>query len=345
MSQECHSCPMQGGCTDGSCDLYEAKLMEMYEIASDTSEGVMVLVEWSYVDGVPQPTKSGIELLSLAHRLGEQRVFAVIFGPQPVRDMSKELFAWGADTVYHIRHPSFDEYQEESFATGLAAVVERVKPGVLLFAAEGVSRNLAPEVAARLGVSLTTDCTEIKLTDGVLSMTRPVFGGRLMMTIITESRPQMATLQLRNFQTLDKKWGRRGTVINWPMQPEASHLREEKECNEAELVLLGKKIDPENLELLKKEAERIKEEISCISSNILENNNNGKSRNASISHIYILLGRAGAIPRSVRSEPLKLIAIDEPDSCQDELRIRINGKIAEFLPKLLERLDSIDPAK
>jgi len=132
----------------------------------------------------------------LAKKLGEE-LAAVLVGSD-VADLVKPLGAYGADKIYLVEHKLLEPYTTDAYADVLAAVIARYKPSIVLFGATINGRDLAPRVAARLRVGLTADCTGLEIdNERRLVQIRPAFGGNIMASIISHSRPQMATVRPR----------------------------------------------------------------------------------------------------------------------------------------------------
>ena len=144
--------------------------------------------------------KVSFELLGeggqLARILGEG-LSAILMGSK-VAELVKPLAAYGAERIYLIEHELLEHYTTDAYADVLASVIVRYKPSIVLFGATINGRDLAPRVAARLRVGLTADCTGLEIDDEKrLVQTRPAFGGNVMASIISHSRPQMATVRPR----------------------------------------------------------------------------------------------------------------------------------------------------
>ena len=74
------------------------------------------------------------------------------------------LGRFGADRVLSAMHADFKFYHPDGNA---AAIVDAGKSAVaIVFAATATGRDLAPRVAAKLGVGLATDVTEIGVEHG-----------------------------------------------------------------------------------------------------------------------------------------------------------------------------------
>jgi electron transfer flavoprotein alpha subunit len=141
--------------------------------------------------------KGSLETLSEAKRLGTALgwdVGAVLVGP--VTDAkAAEVLPYGASTAYVLESPALAEYSAQGFARALTILAGELKPEAILFSGTAMGRDLAPRVAAALGVSLASDCTKLAAKDGRLEFTRPIFAGKALLTFTLRSSPALATLR------------------------------------------------------------------------------------------------------------------------------------------------------
>jgi electron transfer flavoprotein alpha subunit len=86
---------------------------------------------------------------------------------------------------------------------------------VLLMARTPFGRDLAPRLAARLGVPLAQDCLEVRIDASTkqLLATRPVYGGNAMATVLCTQNPQFATVRPKVYQPLPAQDLPQGEVI------------------------------------------------------------------------------------------------------------------------------------
>jgi electron transfer flavoprotein alpha subunit len=105
----------------------------------------------------------------------------------------------GAERVLLAKHDAFASYDAAGYARAVVAAVEALKPSVLLFGASSIGKDLAPRVAARLGVGLATDCTALSADGGKLVATRPVFAGKANQKLAFPKVPAMASLRPKVF--------------------------------------------------------------------------------------------------------------------------------------------------
>ena len=77
----------------------------------------------------------------------------------------------------------------------LAKAIQEHKPGAVLFGSTTIGRDLAPRIAARLGLGLTGDCVDLDVNDkGQLLQYKPAFGGNIVAPILSHTSPEMATV-------------------------------------------------------------------------------------------------------------------------------------------------------
>ncbi|MSQ27930.1 MAG: hypothetical protein EXR51_07315 [Dehalococcoidia bacterium] len=120
---------------------------------------------------------------------------AVLIGHN-VTQHAATLAAHGADRVYVADHASLAEYDTAAYAQVLAQAIQAKQPYAVLMGATVNGRDLAPRVAARLGLGLTGDCIGIGINAfDELEQLKPAFGGNIVAPIITRTYPVMATVR------------------------------------------------------------------------------------------------------------------------------------------------------
>ena len=157
---------------------------------------VLVFVEQR--DGIVE--KVSKELISkgreIADTLGVKCKGALLINE--VNDNLDELFHWGLDELFIVKHNSLGEFMTEPYTKAITQICEEQMPEIVFFGATSIGRDLAPRVSSRMNTGLTADCTSLAVDEETnnLMMTRPAFGGNIMATIICpEHRPQMTTIR------------------------------------------------------------------------------------------------------------------------------------------------------
>ena len=150
-----------------------------------------------------------LELLTkgrvLASNLGV-KLEAIAIGDN-LKDIEKQIFPYGADTVYKVEDSRLYPYTSNPHAAVLINLFKQIKPQICLMGATCIGRDLGPRVSSCLHSGLTADCTALEIgphkdpktgkeyTD-LLYQIRPAFGGNIVATIVNpDCRPQMATVR------------------------------------------------------------------------------------------------------------------------------------------------------
>lgn len=130
-----------------------------------------------------------------ADATGGGEVHAVLLGAPGIAARADALGRHGAEVVTVVEHPELARYSPEVFA---ATVAERLRGGnyrAAFFAASAEGRDLAPRVAAKLGVSLASDVTGFELRDDVMIVRHPAYTGKVIATLRLIGTPAVVSLR------------------------------------------------------------------------------------------------------------------------------------------------------
>ena len=139
------------------------------------------------------------EVVTGARRLADAlggTVEALVLGAGSVKGVDR-LGGFGADKVVTVTNAAFGTYAPEAQSEVIA---DRVKAGgyrAVVFAASATGKDLAPRVAARLGVALAQDITDLAVEGGggAVTVIRPVYAGKALLKLKLTGR--VAVLSLR----------------------------------------------------------------------------------------------------------------------------------------------------
>jgi electron transfer flavoprotein alpha subunit len=121
-------------------------------------------------------------------------VEALVLGAK--RECGAALAAAGADRVLIAENEALDPYTTEAHAAVLVEAIRARGPRLVLLASSARGRDLAPRVAARLGLGLTGDAIDLDLDpEGRVRQHKPAFGGTVVAPILSRTRPEMATVR------------------------------------------------------------------------------------------------------------------------------------------------------
>jgi electron transfer flavoprotein alpha subunit len=163
--------------------------------------------------------KVSFEMLGTGHELAAVLggdVEAVLLGSK-LDGLADSLAQYGATRVYVGEDDSLASYSSEGYSNALAALIDSVEPGIVLVGATAMGRDLAPCLAAQLGVGLASDCIALELDGGRLLATRPIFAGKALAKVKLNGDPQMATVRANVLQARGPDAGKTAVVEPVPI--------------------------------------------------------------------------------------------------------------------------------
>lgn len=155
------------------------------------------------------------ELLGKGKELADKlqtELAAVLLG-QNVENQANELIGFGADKVYTVDDPQFENLHAEPYVSALTSLAKQYEPNILLIGSTRRGKEVASRVATRLETGCVPDCTYLSIDEkGRLLMGRVVYGGNAVATHFSRGKPQIATVPPRTFEKLEYK-EKKGEII------------------------------------------------------------------------------------------------------------------------------------
>src|SRR5206468_8767797 len=130
-------------------------------------------------------------------------VHAVVLGPAGSGAAAGELGRFGAEKVFVGESDAFAHYSAEGFTTVLVGFLREHGCDAALFPATAQGRDLAPRVAARLGVGYASDVTALEVEGGKVVATRPEFAGKVFATVSVAGTPVVASVRPNVFSPVE----------------------------------------------------------------------------------------------------------------------------------------------
>jgi electron transfer flavoprotein alpha subunit len=306
--------------------------------------------------------KASLEALSEATRLSAalQTGASAILAGAEVERFAPELFSLGAAKVHLLDNPALHDYSTQAYAAALEALIKKMNPVAVFFAATAMGKDLAPRLAARLGVGLASDCTAVAVRDGRLEFTRPIFAGKALLTFALTSKPQLATLRPNVFPLAATSTGRTGELIKETAPLPAFHsegrvaeiLQErggEMDVSEADVVISGGRglKAPENFELLRQLAALVPRSAvgasrSAVDSGWIGHQHQvGQTGKTVCPNLYMAFGISGAIQHVAGMSSSKVIVAVNKDPDAPIFKVAdfgVVGDLFQVIPPLKEEL-------
>lgn len=170
---------------------------------------------WVFIEqfngAVAQPS---LEALGVARRLAGELgggVTALLAG-QDVAALAQEVLAHGADEVLLADHASLKDFRTEAYAALLVKLAQERQPDVILAGATTRGRDLMGMAMVDLETSAIADAIEVKVINGQLQATRPVYAGKLLATVTGDRKPLLLSLRPRAFAKPERDANRTGNV-------------------------------------------------------------------------------------------------------------------------------------
>ena len=295
------------------------------------------------------------EVVTAAQRLGDS-VDAVVCGVGPVQG-TDQVGKFGADKVVTLTNPAFAKYAPEACAQALA---ERAKQGgyrTIVFAASATGKDLAPRVAAKLGVGVAGDITDLATDGGAIVVTRPVYAGKALLKVKVAAQPAVLSLRPNIFTPVERpKAGTAETVaVNVPAGRVT--VREIKaapagtlDVAEAQVIISGGRglKEPANFKVLEELARAFGGHAAVGASRAVVDagwrahaDQVGQTGKTVSPSLYIAVGISGAIQHLAGMRTSKVIVAINKDKDAPIFKVAdygVVGDLFEIVPKLTEEI-------
>lgn len=203
--------------------------------------------------------KGSFEVTSKAKEFGGDVAVCII--GNGVDALAPLLAKYGADKIYVVDGPEFENYVPEAFVQAFAQVANQVKPSVILASATAQGKDFTPAVAARLGVGAISDCVDLTKEGDKVVAKRPIYAGKAYVKVEAVNDPQVISVRPNSFTA--KEIAGAGAVEKVAVSLDASKIKavvkslelaesDEPDQTEAEIIVSGGRgmKGPENFKML-----------------------------------------------------------------------------------------------
>ena len=272
---------------------------------------------------------------------------------------SDRVGAYGADKALTLTNAAFARYAPEGMAR---AVADRAKSGgyaCVVVAATATGKDLAPRIAARLGVSLASDVTDAAFEGGTLVATRPVYAGKALLKIKV-SGAVVVSVRPNVFTAVERP--RAGTAETVAVDVSAGRVtvKEVKaaaagtlDVAEAPIVISGGRglKEPGNFRVLEELAQAFGGRAAVGASRAVVDagwrphaDQVGQTGKTVSPSLYIAVGISGAIQHLAGMRTSKVIVAINKDKDAPIFKVAdygIVGDLFEIVPKLAEEVKKL----
>ncbi|MFL5579709.1 MAG: electron transfer flavoprotein subunit alpha/FixB family protein [Gemmatimonadaceae bacterium] len=301
--------------------------------------------------------KAALEAVTAARKAADAQggeVHALLLGAPGIGAKAETLGRHGADVVHVVEHAGFADYNPEAAA---ATAAERIKAGgyaVAVFSASAQGRDLAPRVAARLGVPLASDLTSFESSGGGLTGKHFLNIGKVVATVTVKAQPAVLTLRPGAVQPVESAKAGRVEAAQPATDPGASRVKVTKtiqgnkgrpDLGEAPVIVSGGRglKAPENFKLVEELADAFGNAAVGATRAVTDegwrphSDQIGQTGRTVSPQLYVAVGISGAIQHLAGMRTSKTIVAINKDKEAPIFKIAdygVVGDVFEIVPAL-----------
>lgn len=293
----------------------------------------------------------------IADEMGSE-VHAVVLGGTGVAAGAGDLARFGADTVFVGETDAFQKYSPEGFTTVIVNFLKEHGCDAALFPASAMGKDLAPRVAARLGVGYAAEATALEVEGTELVVTRPEYAGKVFARVKFTEKPAVVSLRTNVFTPVESpKAGEVRTLdVSVDQADFGAIVREirasagEKlDVSEAPIIVSGGRglREPENFKLLEDLADALGGAAVGASRAVVDagwrphGEQVGQTGKTVSPTLYFAVGISGAIQHLAGMRTSKYIVAINKDPEAPIFKVAdygIVGDLFEIVPRLTEEV-------
>jgi electron transfer flavoprotein alpha subunit len=266
----------------------------------------------------------------------------------------------GAEKVLAATHEAFARYDGAGYA--VAAAAQAVSAKLVLFGASSIGKDLAPRVAAKLGVGLAADCTALEASSGKLTARRPVMAGKAFERVAFPMVPAMATLRPKVFAPALPEAGKSAAVEAFKFDWDASRPRAvvtgmtgasggKPDLTESEIIVSGGRglKGPENFALVEQLADALGATVGASRAVVdagwrPHGDQVGQTGKTVSPKLYVAVGISGAIQHLAGMSSSRCIVAINKDPDAPIFKVAdygVVGDLFEVVPALTEAIKKL----
>jgi electron transfer flavoprotein alpha subunit len=294
----------------------------------------------------------------IADALGTE-VHAVLLGAPGSGAAASELASYGADKVFVGESGAFEKYSPEGYTTIIANFIKEHGCDAALFPPSAMGRDLAPRVAARLGVDYVSTASAVESQGGGFVVTRPRYAGKVFSQVTLSGKPAVIGLAPNAFtptetpkagtvETLNVDLG--GADFGAIVREIKAAAGEKLDVSEAPIIVSGGRglQGPENFKLLEDLAEAFGGKAAVGASRAVvdagwrpHGEQVGQTGKTVAPMLYIAVGISGAIQHLAGMRTSRYIVAINKDPEAPIFKLAdygIVGDLFQILPRLTEEV-------
>lgn len=302
--------------------------------------------------------KSSFEAVGAAKMLADElkgSCVALVVG-SGVEAVAGDLGVYGASRVLVVDSPKLARHSNSAYAKVIAEVAAKEQAAIVLLPASQMGKDLAPRVAVKLNAGLAADCVALRIENGNVIATRPVFAGKTLLDIKVKTPVKMFTLRPNVFAAARNGQGAAVEKMDVPLEDgdftatvtEMSVATGRPDVTEADIIVSGGRglKGPENFHLVEELADVLGAGVGASRAVVdagwrPHDEQVGQTGKTVSPTMYVACGISGAVQHLAGMSSSKYIVAINKDKDAPIFQIAdygIVGDVTEILPELTAQL-------
>ena len=258
--------------------------------------------------------------------------------------LAQDLSNYGVQ-VLHFDDPKLADYSYDACGQALVPLIQNRDYAVILLGATPNGLDLAATLGARLKVGVASDCTGLRVEDGRLIATRPIFAAKAIARVALNTKPAIATIRPNTFPAAEPSDGGSVEQVACTIGDLQAVVKEvvikatgRVELTEADIVVAGGRglKGPENFKLIEDLAEALGGAAGAsraiVDAGWIEHSYQVGQTGKTVSpKLYIAVGISGAIQHLAGMSSSKIIVAINNNPDAPIFKIADYGIVADAL--------------
>ncbi|CUU00591.1 electron transfer flavoprotein alpha subunit apoprotein [Candidatus Thermokryptus mobilis] len=308
--------------------------------------------------------KSAFEAVRTGRKISDEisaEFLALVIGDENATKLAPELGGYGAEKVIVVQDDRLGSYSLTAYSKVISEVVNKYDVDYIFMSATAMGKELAPRVAGKIDAGFALDCTDLKVEDGEIIATRPVYAGKAFIKVKINSERKIYTLRPNVF-TAGESDGKPAEVERFEVNltdddfsvvafETVASTKGKLDVTEADIVVSGGRglKAPENFKMIEELAEILGGAVGASRAVVdagwrPHDEQVGQTGKTVSPKLYIAIGISGAIQHLAGMSSSKVIVAINKDKDAPIFQVAdygIAGDLFEVVPALIEELKKV----
>jgi len=308
--------------------------------------------------------KSAFEAVRTGRKIADEikaEFLTLVIGNENAVKIAPELGGYGAEKVIVVQDDRLGSYSLTAYSKVIAEVVDKYDVGYIFMSATAMGKELAPRVASKIDAGFALDCTDLKVENGEVIATRPVYAGKAFIRVKVNSERKIYTLRPNVFSAGESD-GKPAEVEKFEVNltdddfsvvafETVASTKGKLDVTEADIVVSGGRglKAPENFKMIEELAEILGGAVGASRAVVdagwrPHDEQVGQTGKTVSPKLYIAIGISGAIQHLAGMSSSKVIVAINKDKDAPIFQVAdygIAGDLFEVVPALIEELKKV----